>query len=61
MSTTPMSPNVLSSWWETYYSTIVATVTMEMNHCTPVNLSFIDLIGTMEVPRPGWKVTRRRI
>ena len=31
---------------------------MLMNHCTPVNLSFIGRMGTMLVPLPGWKVTR---
>ena len=37
---------------------MVTTVTPLMNHCTPVNLSFIGRIGTIVVPFPGWKVIR---
>lgn len=38
---------------------MVTTVTMLMKYCTPVNLSLSGRMGTMLVPRPGWKVTRR--
>jgi hypothetical protein len=56
IATTSILLNVISSCWETHYSTIVAT-----NHYTPVNRSFICLMETMNVPRQGWKVTRSRI
>lgn len=36
------------------------SVTTDMNHCTPVNLSRTGRIGTMVVPFPGWKLIRRR-
>ena len=60
MATTPMSPKTGSSWWLTHQRMMVTTVTMLMKYWTPVNLSLSGRIGTMVVPRPGWKVTRRR-
>lgn len=60
MATTPISPKTLSSWCVTHQRMIVTTVTPLMNHCMPVNLSFIGRIGTMVVPLPGWKVTRSK-
>jgi len=60
MATTPMSPKMDSSWWLTHHRTMVTRVTTLMNHCTPVNLSFKGRMGTMLVPRPGWKVMRRK-
>lgn len=58
---TPMSPNTPSSWWLAHHSAIVAIVTMVTNHCTPVNFSLCSRIGTIVVPRPGWKVTNSKI
>lgn len=61
MAITPMSPRVVSSSWLTHQRMIVKRVTRVMNHCTPENLSLTGRMGTIVVPRPGWKVTRRRI
>lgn len=60
MAITPMSPNVLSSWWLTHHRHIVPIVTMVMNHWMPVNLSFTGRMGMIVVPRLGLKVIRRR-
>ncbi len=57
---TPISPKKPSSWWLKHHRTMVARVTIVMNHWIPVNLSFIGRIGMMVVFRPGRKVTRRR-
>ena len=59
MATTPMSPNTFSSWCVTHQRAIVQTVTMLMNHCTPVKRSFMGRSGTIVVPLPGWKVASR--
>jgi len=61
MAMTPMSPKKSSSWWLTHQRMIVAKVTKEMNSWTPVNLSLTGLMGTIVVPRPGLKETRRTI
>lgn len=57
---TPMSPKMSSSWWLTHQRMMVTTVTILINHWTPVNLSFIGRIGTIVVPLPGWKVRTSR-
>lgn len=59
MATTPMSPNMCSSWWVTHQRIMVPRVTSVMNHWIPVNLSLTGRIGTIVVPLPGLKVTRR--
>ena len=56
MAITPMSPKMCSSWWLAHQSPMVASVTRVMKYWTPENLSFTGLMGTMVVPRPGWKV-----
>ncbi len=43
-----------------HHSTIVKTVTPLINHCTPVNLSFMGRMGIIVVPLPGWKVMRSK-
>jgi len=39
---------------------MVSRVVAVMNHWMPVKRSFMGLMGTIVVLRPGWKVTRRR-
>jgi len=56
MAMTPISPKSQSSWVLKHQRTMVPKVTSEMNHWTPVNLSLTGRMGTMVVPRPGWKL-----
>ena len=53
---TPMSPKKWSSWWEKHQRTMVPSVTVLMNHWTPVKGSLTGRMGTMVTPLKG-KVT----
>ena len=60
MATTPISPKMGSSWCDTHHSAMVTSVTILMNHCVPVNLSFRGRIGTISLS-PTLKLKRSRV